>query len=153
MIDAGVDQFGGENLPELIVNLVKSKQISEARIDTSVRRLLRQKFELGLFDHPFVDADKAATMVGNAVFNQEGEASQRRAMTLLKNTDKKLPLKPGTLKLYVKNIDPKVAAEYGVVVDKPADADIAIIRLNTPFYPVPTKNPFALMFHHGDSRL
>jgi len=150
VIDAGVDQFGGENLPELIVNLVKSKQITEARIDTSIRRLLRQKFELGLFDHPFVDADKAATFVGNAVFSQEGEASQRRAMTLLKNTDKKLPLKPGTLKLYVKNIDPKVASEYGVVVDKPADADIAIIRLNTPFYPVATKNPFALMFHHGD---
>jgi len=150
VIDAGVDQFGGENLPELVVNLVKSKQITEARIDTSIRRLLRQKFELGLFDHPFVDADKAATLVGNAVFSQEGEASQRRAMTLLKNTDKKLPLKPGTLKLYIKNIDPKVASEYGVVVDKPADADIAIIRLNTPFYPVATKNPFALMFHHGD---
>jgi beta-glucosidase len=150
VIDAGVDQFGGENLPALIINLVKTKQITEARIDTSIRRLLRQKFELGLFDHPFVDADKAATLVGNAVFSQEGEASQRRAMTLLKNTDKKLPLKPGTLKLYVKNIDPKVASEYGVVVDKPADADIAIIRLNTPFYPVATKNPFALMFHHGD---
>ena len=30
------------------------------------------------------------------------------------------------------------------------DGDIAIIRLNTPFYPVATKNPFALMFHHGD---
>jgi beta-glucosidase len=150
VIDAGVDQFGGENLPALIIHLVKSKQITEARIDTSIRRLLRQKFELGLFDHPYVDADKAATIVGNAAFNQAGEASQRRAMTLLKNTDKKLPLKPGTLKLYVKNIDPKVAAEYGVVVDKPADADIAIIRLNTPFYPVATKNPFALMFHHGD---
>lgn len=150
IINAGVDQFGGENLPELVVNLVKSKQVSEARIDTSVRRLLRQKFELGLFDNPFVDAEKAATMVGNAAFHQEGEASQRRAITLLKNTDKKLPLKPGTLKLYVKNIDPKVAAEYGVVVDKPADADIAIVRLNTPFYPVATKNPFAQMFHHGD---
>lgn len=150
VIDAGVDQFGGENLPELVVSLVKSKQVSEARIDTSVRRLLRQKFELGLFDHPFADADKAATIVGNAAFRQEGEASQRRAMTLLKNTDKKLPLKPGILKLYVKNIDPKVAAEYGIVVDKPADADIAIIRLNTPFYPVNSKNPFALMFHHGD---
>lgn len=150
VINAGVDQFGGENLPELVVNLVKSGQLTEARIDSSVRRLLRQKFELGLFDHPFVDAEKATAIVGNAAFNQEGEASQRRAMTLLKNTDKKLPLKPGTLKLYIKNIDPKVAAEYGVVVDKPADADIAIVRLNTPFYPVATKNPFAMMFHHGD---
>ena len=150
LLDAGVDQFGGENLPEVVVQLVKSKQVSEARIDSSVRRLLRQKFELGLFDNPFVDVDKAATMIGNADFQQAGEASQRKAITLLKNDEKKLPLPSGKLHIYVKNIDVKVAAQYGIVVEKPADADIAIIRLNTPWYPVNSPNAFARMFHHGD---
>ena len=46
-----------------------------------------------------------------------------------------MPLK-NSLKIYVKNIDAKVAAQYGTVVDNPKDADIAILRLNTPFYPV-----------------
>ncbi len=150
IIDAGVDQFGGENIPETVVQLVKEGKISEARIDSSVRRLLRVKFELGLFDNPYVDEAKATQIVGNPKFVKAAETSQRRAMTLLKNDYKLLPLKPGSLKIYVQNIDPKVAAEYGTVVDKPQGADIAILRLKTPWYPVQTDIPMAQMFHHGD---
>ena len=149
IIDAGVDQFGGENCPELVVQLVKEKKISVARIDSSVRRLLKLKFELGLFDNPFIDETKASEIVGNPGFVKAGEESQRRAMTLLKNENKVLPLKEG-LKIYVKNVDPKVAAQYGTVVDKPEDADIAILRLKTPFYPVNSPIMMARMFHHGD---
>ncbi len=150
IIDAGVDEFGGENVPEMVVKLVKDGKISEARIDSSVRRLLRQKFELGLFDNPFIDEAKASKIVGNADFVKAAEASQRRAITLLKNDNKTLPLKQGTLKIYVKNIDPKIAGQYGTIVDKPEDANIAIIRLNTPWYPVESNIPMAKMFHHGD---
>jgi beta-glucosidase len=150
IIDAGVDQFGGENIPEVVVKLVKDGKISEARIDSSVKRLLRQKFQLGLFDNPFIDETKATQIVGKHEFVKAGEESQRRAITLLKNDNKTLPLKQGKLKIYVRNVDTKVAAQYGTVVDKPEDADIAILRLNTPWYPVETDIPMAKMFHHGD---
>ena len=150
VIDAGVDQFGGENIPEVIMQLVKDGKISQSRIDSSVTRLLRQKFELGLFDDPFIDETKAAEIVGNPGFVKAGEESQRRAMTLLKNEGKILPLAQNKLKIYVKNIDPKVAAQYGRVVDKPQEADIAILRINTPFYPVESPITMARMFHHGD---
>ncbi|HLK27813.1 MAG TPA: glycoside hydrolase family 3 N-terminal domain-containing protein [Puia sp.] len=150
VIDAGVDQFGGEDCPEIVVQLVKSGKISEARIDESVKRLLRQKFELGLFDNPFIDEAKATQIVGKPEFVKAAEESQRRAMTLLKNENKTLPLKQGQLKIYVKNVDPKVAAQYGTVVDKPENADIAILRLNTPYYPVESPIMMARMFHHGD---
>jgi len=43
VLDAGCDQFGGENIPEVIVELVKSGQISEERINKSVRRILKEK--------------------------------------------------------------------------------------------------------------
>jgi beta-glucosidase len=150
ILDAGVDQFGGENCPELVLQLVKEGRLTEARIDTSVRRLLKQKFELGLFDNPFVDTAKVAQVLGNPVSMAAGEASQRRAMTLLKNADKVLPLAPGKLKIYVRNIDPRVAAQYGTVVDRPEKADIAILRLNTPYVPVNSPIDMARMFHHGD---
>ncbi len=150
IIDAGVDQFGGENIPEVVVKLVKDGKLTEKRIDESVRRLLRQKFELGLFDNPYVDADKADQVVGNDEFVKAGEDAQRRAITLLKNDDKKLPLQQGKLKIYVKGIDQKVASQYGQVVDKPEQADIAIIRLNTAYYPVESPIMMARMFHHGD---
>ncbi|HEY4109139.1 glycoside hydrolase family 3 protein [Puia sp.] len=150
IIDAGVDQFGGENCPEIVVQLVKSGKLTEARIDSSARRLLRQKFELGLFDNPFVDESKVLQVVGSAESMKAGEVSQRRAMTLLKNDGKLLPLAPGKLKIYVRNVDSAVAARYGTVVDKPGKADIAILRLKTPFVPVESPIMMARMFHHGD---
>jgi beta-glucosidase len=145
-----VDQFGGENIPEVVVKLVKDGKISEKRLDSSVTRLLRQKFELGLFDNPFIDEKKAVEIVGNAEFVKAGEESQRRSMILLKNDNKILPLKQGKLKIYVRNVDPKIAAQYGTVVDKPENADIAILRLNAPYYPVESPIMMARMFHHGD---
>jgi beta-glucosidase len=154
VLNAGVDQFGGENCPEHVIKLVKDGKLTEARIDQSVRRLLRQKFELGLFEDPYIDVENAMAVVGKDEFKKAGEDAQRRAITLLKNSAVKdkniLPLEAGKLKIYIKNINPTVAAQYGEVVSKPEQADIAIIRLNTPWYPVETKNFFARGFHHGD---
>jgi beta-glucosidase len=149
-LQAGVDQFGGEHCPELVVKLVTDGKISEARIDQSVRRLLRQKFALGLFDNPYVDVEKATQLVGKPAFRQAGEAAQRRSLTLLKNDAKALPLAMGKLKIYLKNVDPTVAAAYGTVVEKPEEADIAIVRLKTPWVSVDSPNPMARGFHHGD---
>jgi beta-glucosidase len=148
-LDAGVDQFGGESCPELVLELMGSGQISNERIDQSIRRLLRLKFQLGLFDNPFVDTDMVPQVFGHPDFVKAGAASQRQAMTLLKNENGILPL-PAQPKIYVENIDATVAAQYGQVVATPADANFAILRLNTPWYPVETKNPFARGFHHGD---
>jgi len=152
IIDAGVDQLGGENLPDVIVQLVKQGKLSEKRIDESITRLLRLKFELGLFDNPFIDEKKAADIVGSPAFMAAGEDAQRRCMTLLKNDGHVLPLALNKLKIYVKNINPKIAAEYGTVVTDPKQADIAIIRIQTPNYPIPEAkgNFIAGMFHWGD---
>lgn len=148
-IEAGVDQFGGESCPEYVVQLVKDGRLSEARINQSVRRLLKQKFELGLFDAPFVDETKVSEILGSPVSAALGHASQERAMTLLKNEDDFLPIK-GQPKIYVENIDKEVAGRYAQVVSTPQEADFAILRLDTPWVPVETKNPFAANFHHGD---
>jgi beta-glucosidase len=148
-IDAGVDQFGGESCPEYVVELVKTGRVSEARVDQSARRLLRLKFQLGLFDNPYVDEDKVSKVLGHPESLAAGLVSQKRAMTLLKNEDHVLPLQ-GQPKIFVKNIDSSVAAQYAEVVATPEQADFAILRLETPWVPVETKNPFARSFHHGD---
>ncbi len=150
ILEAGCDQFGGENRPELVIRLVEEGRLGEARIDESLRRLLRQKFELGLFDNPFVDETKVPEMVGKDEFRKLGDATQRMAMTLLKNDEGVLPLKANTLKLYIEGMDSTVVAGYANVVGTPQEADMAILRLNTPWYPVDTPNFFARGFHHGD---
>lgn len=150
MLEAGVDQFGGESRPELVISLVEKGKISEERIDVSVRRLLRQKFQLGLFDEPFIDEEKSLKTVGKEAFRNAGELAQRRSFTLLKNEDSTLPLSDTSLKIYIENIDPAVAVNYATVVASPEEADLAIIRLETPWYPFETPNFFARGFHHGD---
>jgi beta-glucosidase len=149
IIEAGVDQFGGENCSEYVVELVKSGRVSEERINESVRRLLHLKFQLGLFDNPFVDESQLPQIFGNPESIAAGRVSQERAMTLLKNEENVLPIK-NQPRIFVKNIDPAVAAEYAQVVDSPEKADFAILRLETPWVPVETKNRFAQGFHHGD---
>ncbi len=148
-LDAGVDQFGGESCPELVVELVRSGRLSEERLDVSVRRLLRLKFRLGLFDNPFVDENRVTEVLGDPEARAEGLTSQRRAMTLLKNDGATLPLRART-KVFVKNIDGSAAAHYAEVVDTPQAADVAIVRLEAPWYPVESDNPLARGFHHGD---
>jgi beta-glucosidase len=150
-IEAGVDQFGGEASPEVIVQLVQSGRITEGRINKSIRRLLRDKFRLGLFDNPYVDPDSAEKTVGSHEFKKAGELAQRKATVLLKNAMSAggpiLPLKNNP-KIYVENIKAERAGEYGRVVDRLEDAELAILRLNAPYEP---RNGFLEKnFHAGD---
>jgi beta-glucosidase len=135
-IEAGVDQFGGDHTPEIIVNLVQSGELAEARIDASVRRLLRTKFELGLFENPYVDPEQAKAIVGNPEFQAVADLAQRKSIVLLKNQatshGRTLPLSQGT-KIYVEGFDPSIAAGYGTVVDRLGAADVALLRVQTPF--------------------
>ena len=150
ILEAGCDQFGGENKPELVVQLIVEGGITESRLDESIRRLLRQKFELGLFDNPFVDEKAVKNIIGSAASRALGEKTQQQSMTLLKNEKNTLPLQTKKYKVYIENIDSATVAQYATIVKKPKQADFAIIRLNTPWYPVETKNTFAASFHHGD---
>ncbi len=148
-LEAGVDQFGGETCPELIVELVRSGKVSEARIDQSVRRLLREKFILGLFDNPYLDPDHAEQTIGRADFKAKGELAQRKSLVLLKNGREKpvLPL-AGRPKIYIENMDAAVAGQYGEVVADPAQADFAILRLSAPYEK--RKGFLDSLFHAGD---
>jgi beta-glucosidase len=149
IVEAGCDQLGGENCAHLLVELVRSGKIPEARLDESVRRLLRLKFQLGLFDDPFIDEDRLPQVFRAPASVAAGLESQQRAMVLLKNGGDLLPLQ-GRPKVYVRNVDPAVAAQYATLVDSPEEADFAILRLDTPWVPVENGNLFAHGFHHGD---
>ncbi|MFJ5989246.1 glycoside hydrolase family 3 protein [Lentzea sp. NPDC092896] len=145
LLEAGVDQFGGEWCPEVVVELVTTGQVTETRIDDSVRRVLTLMFRLGLFENRYVNEERAARIVGRADFVADGAEVQRRSMVLLGNNGV-LPLATG-IRLYVEGIDPQVAARYASVVDDPEDADVALVRIATPHEPRP-RLPEAF-FHQG----
>ncbi|WP_241002924.1 glycoside hydrolase family 3 N-terminal domain-containing protein [Streptomyces sp. CB01881] len=146
-LDAGVDQFGGEECPEVVVELVRSGRIDERRLDDSVRRLLREKFVLGLFEQRRVDPDAAEEIVGNSGFRAAGASAQRRSLTVLVNRDRTLPVTRPRPRLYTEGLDRAVVARYGEPVGTPAEADLAVLRLFTPYEY--RANRFESMFHSG----
>lgn len=136
ILEAGADQFGGEQCTDLLLDLVHDGIISETRIDESARRVLLVKFQLGLFDDPFVDEEAAAALVGNAESRRAGLEAQSRSVTVLKNGlvngTPVLPLASG-IKVYAEGMDLSVLSRAATPVADPAKADVAIIRIEAPF--------------------
>jgi beta-glucosidase len=152
LLEAGVDQIGGEYCSDSLVRLIKSGKISQARIDESVHRLLREKFVLGLFDQPFVDVDLAGVVLGRADFRSAGLRAQQRALTLLSNEPLEdgsptLPLQRG-IKVYSEGTTHDVLAGYATVVSDPTEADVALLRLKAPWEPS-GHGGFVDLFHGG----
>jgi beta-glucosidase len=139
LLDAGVDQFGGEECVEVLLDLVARGRVGEDRVDASARRLLAVKFRLGLFDDPFVDEDAAAETVGRQDFCEEGYAAQARSVTVLQNEPGPggmplLPLRRG-VRVYAENLGAEAVSRIGEVVERPEDAEVAVLRLAAPFDP------------------
>jgi len=149
-LNAGVDQFGGVMDADIIVNLVKTGKVSAARVDDSARAILTQMFKLGLFENPYTDPDEAARMVGSAPFKAAGMDAQRKSLVLLKN-DGVLPLGEGHgRKVWLYNISPEVAVANGFVpVDTPDKADLALLRIATPYESLHPNYFFGRFFHEG----
>ena len=135
-ITAGVDQFGGEASPELVVELVNENLLPESRLDESVRRLLTQKFKLGLFDNPYVDPDIADEKLPTEEAVRLGYESQLRSQVLLTNKlidgRKLLPLERNNTRVFIDGLDAEIAAEYADVVDNPDLADVIILNIDPP---------------------
>ena len=135
-IEAGVDQFGGESTPEQLISLVNDGLLPESRLDESVRRLLRLKFQLGLFDNPYVDLDTVEEKLATEEAVRMGYESQLRSQVLLSNREIDgrylLPLETGSLKIYVSGLDVEMAAGFADVVDDPDEADVIILNIDPP---------------------
>ena len=85
---------------ESLIKLVNDGRISEERINQSVRRVLKLKFELGLFEHPY-PSGKGLDNIGSATHKAKALQAARESMVLLKNNDKTLPLSKGIEQLLV----------------------------------------------------
>ncbi|SHN44944.1 family 78 glycoside hydrolase catalytic domain [Cryptosporangium aurantiacum] len=143
ILDAGCDQLGGEAAPELVVDLVAQGRLAESRLDVSVRRLLAEKFRLGLFDdRRFVDVDAVDDLVGTPAARAEGLEAQRRSIVVLTGETLR-----SDQTVYVEGADAEIVAEYATVTTDPNAADVAIVRIDAPFEP--RTAGFENFFHAG----
>src|SRR5579863_2064818 len=101
-VTAGLDMdMASLTYPKYLAGLVHSGKVAEAKLDAAVLPILQIKYELGLFDHPYVDE----TQVDSTLNRPEGRELERkvaaRSMVLLKNDNRTLPLSKSIKKIAV----------------------------------------------------
>lgn len=157
-IKAGMDQFGGNNDKGPVIEAYQmgveeiGEEAMRKRFEESAVRLLRNIFNTGLFENPYRDVKETSQVVGNPDFMKAGYDAQLKSIIMLKNSNNTLPIEMKK-KVYVPeryvapstnwfgfvtperteipfNLD--VIKNYFEVVDKPADADFALVGIEDP---------------------
>jgi beta-glucosidase len=140
-LEAGVNIFSGISDSKVLLDVINSKMVDMSLIDNSVTLLLEEKFELGLFENPYVDPDAAEKIVNNAKFKERADLALRKSIVLLRNENNTLPV-PSKTKIYFESLQrnaraqqPEAADIYAIndnkypveFVNKPAEADIILL--------------------------
>jgi beta-glucosidase len=129
-LKAGIDiDLGGYNYGGFLKEALRRGLVTEADIDRSVRHVLRLKYDLGLFDNPYVDESLAETEVGTKESAQLAKQVALESAVLLKNDDV-LPFGDNIKKLAV--IGPNADNVYNQLGDytAPQDPDCVVTMLD-----------------------
>ena len=155
---AGVDQFGGNNVagPVLEAYQMGVKEHGEAfmrkRFEQSATRLLRNIFQVGLFENPYVNPAVSAAVVGKPAFMKAGYDAQVKSVVLLKNKAAVLPLAKMKTVYIPKRFTPssrdwfgnttpekleypvnmELVKKYFTVTEDPSKADVALVFVKGP---------------------
>ena len=104
-INAGIDMvmvpYGYKLFIDTLTQAVETGDVSQARIDEAVRRILRVKAELGLFDHDPLEPGAPIETVGSLDHRELAREAVRKSVVLLKNERETLPLVHATPLIYV----------------------------------------------------
>ncbi len=157
-IEAGMDQFGGNNDMGSVLEAFKmgveehGEEYMRKRFEQSAVRLLRNIFRPGLFENPYLVVAESEEIVGNPTYMEAGYEAQLKSVIMLKNKDGVLPVEKN-LKVYIPqkytpggtnwfgmttedswseaaNMD--IVGNFFKVVNSPDEADIAICFISSP---------------------
>ena len=159
VLEAGVDQFGGNNAKQPVLDayclwVEKYGEVSaQERFRKSARRLLMNMFRTGLFDNPYVDPARTEKLVGCPEFMARGFNAQLRSVVMVKNRNAVLP-QPARAKVWFPQIhklpskgffgnangddswefpmDTALVARYFDLAASPEEADFAFVYANEP---------------------
>lgn len=158
VIMAGVDQFGGNNDKEPVLEAYAMgvKEFGETfmrkRFERSAVRLLKNIFRTGLFENPYLDVENTRKTVGNPEFMQAGYEAQVKSVVMLKNKANTLPVQArqtvyipkiytpvqtdwwgnATPATFEYPVDTALVKKYYNITDQPKNADFAIVFVRNP---------------------
>ena len=146
-INGGTDTLSGFATNKTIKDLLDQGLITKDRVNEAAKRLLKEQFQLGLFENPYVNVGNANAAVGTDASRAKGLDIQKKSVVLLQNNtlangSKALPLKAGA-KVYTIGFSKANVESYGYAVTDgnydatksqtrppvPAGTDVAIIRV------------------------
>ena len=158
IIEAGCDQFGGNNDMDPVMEAYNmgvkehGEEYMRNRFEVSAVRLLKNIFRTGLFENPYLDVSETEKTVGNPEFMAAGFEAQLRSVVMLKNKANALPAKDKK-KVYVPEryvapsrnwfgfetpeklehpFNMEVVSKYFEVVENPDEADFALVGIENP---------------------
>jgi len=154
VIMAGVDQFGGNNDagPVLEAYQMGVKEHGEAfmrkRFEQSAVRLLKNIFNTGVFENPYLDPNATRKIVGNAEFMKAGFDAQLKSVVLLKNKGNVLPVAKGKTVYVPKKTYPAATDWFGNVTPEKIEYPVSLDLIKKYFQVTedPTKADFAIVF-------
>lgn len=159
VIEAGLDQFGGNNDAGPVLEAFKmyaekyGEKAARTRIEKSAVRLLRNIFNTGLFENPYLSIENSVATVGKAAFMKAGYEAQLKSVVMLKNKNQVLPIKerkkvyipirqvPASVNFFGQAVPPQevdpvnraiISKKYDIV-ETPGEADFAMIFIKSPY--------------------
>ena len=128
-LEAGVDvELPNTQCYSTLVEEVKAGRVPMAALDTAVARVLRGKFQLGLFENPYVDVERAVRVTHSAEHRALALEAAQKALVLLKNEGNLLPLDRSRLQS-IAVIGPNAArAHYGGYTDPQPPEGVSILE-------------------------
>ena len=158
VIEAGVDQFGGNNDMGPVLEAYQlgvaehGEKVMRERFEQSAHRLLRNIFRIGLFENPYLDPEETGQIVGNPDYMEAGYQAQLRSIVMLKNQDGTLPMEKKrkvympqryiaagsnwfgmqTPERWEESFNPDIVGKYFEVVEDPEEADFALVGITSP---------------------
>ena len=155
---AGVDQFGGNNDAAPVIEAYKmgvkehGEKMMRERFETSAVRLLKNIFNTGLFENPYLNVEESKKNVGNAAYMKAGFDAQLKSVVMLKNNTKTLPLQRNKVVYVPKKFTPAarnflgmetpekldypvnmdLVKKYFKITENPEEADYALVFINNP---------------------
>ncbi len=157
-IEAGIDQFGGNNDMGPVIEAYDmgvtehGEAYMRERFELSATRLLRNMFRVGLFENAYLDPAATEQIVGNPEYMKKGYDAQLKSVVMLKNKGNVLPLKK-RMKVYmpqryvpaasnwfgrssperrVDSFNPEIVRKYFDLVETPGEADFALMGIESP---------------------
>jgi beta-glucosidase len=139
-LDAGVNLFSGQADPSLLLNTLKKYPELLPLVDASVHKILIEKFQLGIFENPYVEVAAASQIIGNDNFKKKADEALRKSIVLLRNEEGMLPLKAKTKVYFETYLQSRGGTPSNVFISErndwniefantPAEADVVLLWL------------------------